>query len=35
VLPAAAIAVLTVATGFIADGVARATAGIDRAKADQ
>ena len=35
VLPAAAIALLTVATGFIADGVARATAGIDRAKGDQ
>ena len=35
VLPAAAIAVLTVATGLIADGVARATAGIDRAKGDQ
>lgn len=35
VLPAAAIAVLTVATGLIADGIARATAGIDRARGDQ
>jgi peptide/nickel transport system permease protein len=34
-LPAVAIAVLTVATGLIADGVARATAGIDRARGDQ
>jgi peptide/nickel transport system permease protein len=34
-LPAAAIAVLTVATGLIADGVARSTAGIDRARGDQ
>jgi peptide/nickel transport system permease protein len=35
VLPSAAIAVLTVATGLIADGLARATAGIDRAKGDR
>jgi peptide/nickel transport system permease protein len=35
VLPAVAIAMLTVATGLIADGVARSTAGIDRARGDQ
>ena len=35
VLPALAIALLTVGTGLIADGLSRATAGIDRAKGDQ
>jgi peptide/nickel transport system permease protein len=35
VLPAIAIALLTVGTGLIADGLSRATAGIDRAKGDQ
>lgn len=35
VLPALAIALLTVATGLIADGIARSSAGIDRAKGDQ
>lgn len=34
-LPALAIALLTVATGLIADGLSRASAGIDRAKGDQ
>lgn len=33
-LPVIAIAVLTVGAGLIADGVSRATAGIDRARAD-
>jgi peptide/nickel transport system permease protein len=35
VLPALAIAVLTIGTGLVADGLSRATAGIDRAKGDQ
>ena len=35
VLPAIAIALLTVGTGLIADGLSRASAGIDRAKGDQ
>jgi peptide/nickel transport system permease protein len=35
VLPALAIAMLTIATGLIADGLGRASAGIDRAKGDQ
>ena len=35
VLPAVAIATLTIATGLIADGLSRASAGIDRAKGDQ
>jgi peptide/nickel transport system permease protein len=35
VLPTIAIALLTIATGLIADGVARANAGIDRGRADQ
>jgi len=34
VLPTIAIAVLTIATGLIADGLARANAGIDRDRAD-
>ncbi len=34
-LPAIAIAVLTVSTGLIADGLSRASAGIDRAKGDR
>ncbi|MEQ1700058.1 MAG: ABC transporter permease [Ilumatobacteraceae bacterium] len=34
ILPVIAIAVLTVGAGLIADGVTRATAGIDRARAD-
>ncbi len=33
VLPAIAIAVLTIATGLIGDGLARANAGIDRRRA--
>jgi peptide/nickel transport system permease protein len=35
VLPAIAIALLTVSTGLMADGLSRASAGIDRAKGDQ
>lgn len=35
VLPAIAIALLTIGTGLIADGLSRASAGIDRAKGDQ
>lgn len=35
VLPAVCIAVLTIGTGLIADGLSRASAGIDRAKGDQ
>ena len=35
VLPALAIAMLTIATGLIADGLGRASAGINRAKGDQ
>jgi hypothetical protein len=34
ILPVMAIAILTVGAGLIADGVTRATAGIDRARAD-
>lgn len=34
ILPVMAIAILTVGAGLIADGVSRATAGIDRARAD-
>jgi len=34
ILPAAAIAVLTVGAGLVADGLSRATAGIDRGRAD-
>ncbi len=33
VLPIAAIALLTIGTGLVGDGVARAAAGIDRGKA--
>ncbi len=35
VLPAIAIALLTVSTGLMADGLSRSSAGIDRAKGDQ
>lgn len=35
VLPAVAIALLTIGTGLVADGLSRASAGIDRAKGDQ
>lgn len=35
VLPVAAIALLTVGTGLIGDGIGRASAGIDRAKANE
>lgn len=35
ILPSIAIALLTVSTGLIADGLSRSTAGIDRAKGDQ
>jgi len=35
VLPAIAIALLTIGTGLIADGLSRASAGIDRAKGDR
>ncbi len=35
VLPAVCIALLTVSTGLMADGLSRASAGIDRAKGDQ
>jgi peptide/nickel transport system permease protein len=35
VLPAICIALLTVSTGLMADGLSRSSAGIDRAKGDQ